>query len=106
MTNHTTHLGEYQDHLRAFTKDLGETFDSGRITTFSPTYRIRELSVATGHNMQKPHQFVELLRAMADEVERIAEHEKRSDGRTPFFVDSITADVLDGVITVYFHDNE
>ena len=95
-----SHLGEYQKVNRMFSMRLSDR----ALRSVSPSYPIRELSIVADSSAIKPDAFVALLRAMADELDRIAEVERKD--RTPFLIDAITADPADGILTVYYRDND
>jgi hypothetical protein len=94
-----THLGTYDDTMRLYVRHLDRN-----LRAVSPSYPIRELSIVAFSSATRPDEFVVLLRAMADELERIAEVER--EGRTPFLIDAITANPVDGILTVYYRDND
>lgn len=97
-------LGEYSDVSRSYSRNLGTKHGHVKLSTFSPAYPLRELSIVAEHSAAKPDEFVSMLRAMADEIERIADAERVD--RTPFLIDGMLTDVMNGCLTVVFHDNE
>lgn len=104
MNQDKSHLGEYDEVSRAYTQTVANPWTGDPLATWSAAYPIRELILTAEGVMHKPDQFAAMLRVMADEIERLALFERKE--RTPFLIDGITADPIDGVLTVYFHDNE
>ena len=99
-----SHLGDYDDVSRGYTQTIANPWTGDPLRSWSAAYPIRELTVIAEGVARKPDQFAAMLRAMADEIERLALFERKD--RTPFLIDGITADPITGVLTVYFHDNE
>jgi hypothetical protein len=94
-----THLGTYDDTMRLYVRHLDRN-----LRAVSPSFPIRELSIVSLSSASKPDDFVAMLRAMADQIEQLAEAER--EGRTPFLIDAITADPADGILTVYYRNND
>lgn len=64
--------------------------------------RITTIEIYRDHNTERPTQFADLLRAMAD----LIDEKNGTPGNVSFLIDGMTVDAYDGILRVYVRPNE